>query len=67
MPYYDAGFSLSFVSGSFSSVTVEILLPSSAGVAAFIDKYNDRREHSSLDGHTPSDVYFGGVTLGNAA
>jgi putative transposase len=38
-----------------------------AGVAAFIDKYNDRREHSSLDGHTPSDVYFRRVTLRNVA
>ncbi len=36
-------------------------------IAEFIDKYNDRREHSSLDGHTSSDLYFRRVTLENAA
>lgn len=30
-------------------------------------KYDGRRERSSLDGHTPSDVYFRRVTLRNAA
>jgi hypothetical protein len=30
-------------------------------------KYDGRGERSSLDGHTPSDVYFRRVTLRNAA
>lgn len=37
------------------------------GIAAFMKRYNDVREHSSLDWNTPSDVYFGRVTLGEAA
>jgi len=38
-----------------------------AGIAEFICRYNDRREHSSLDGHAPSDVYFKRVTLRKVA
>jgi putative transposase len=30
-----------------------------ARVAAFIDHYNHRRYHESLDNLTPADVYFG--------
>ena len=37
------------------------------GIEAFIRRYNDVREHSSLDGQTPSDVYFGRVVLNGAA
>ena len=37
------------------------------GIEAFIRRYNDVREHSSLDGKTPSDVYFGRVVLNGAA
>ena len=38
-----------------------------AGIKAFIKRYNDVREHSSLDNKTPSDVYFGRVVLERAA
>lgn len=37
------------------------------GIKAFIDRYNDRRRHSSLDNHTPSEVYFNHVVLKPAA
>ena len=37
------------------------------GIKAFIDRYNDRRRHSSLDNHTPSEVYFNHVVLKSAA
>jgi putative transposase len=30
-----------------------------AQIAAFIDHYNHRRYHESLDNLTPADVYFG--------
>jgi len=38
-----------------------------SGIMAFVDRYNDRRRHSSLDRNTPSDVYFNRVTLKEAA
>lgn len=38
-----------------------------AGIRAFMERYNDRREHSSLDNHTPSDVYFNRVVLNKAS
>ena len=34
------------------------------GIAAFMKRYNDVREHSSLDWNSPSDVYFGRVNAG---
>jgi len=37
------------------------------GLGAFICRYNDIREHSSLDGNTPSDIYFGKVRLERVA
>ena len=37
------------------------------GLSEYFHKYNDIREHSSLDGNTPSDVYFGRVQLNGAA
>lgn len=37
------------------------------GVRNFIRRYNEVREHSSLDNKTPSDVYFGRVVLKRAA
>jgi len=37
------------------------------GLGEYISRYNDIREHSSLDGNTPSDIYFGHVQLERAA
>lgn len=37
------------------------------GIKSFIDRYNDRRRHSSLENHTPSEVYFNHVVLKVAA
>lgn|SRR5574344_376137 len=37
------------------------------GLGEYICKYNDIREHSSVDGNTPSDIYFGRVKLERAA
>lgn len=37
------------------------------GIAEFMKRYNDVREHSSLDWNTPSDVYFGRVFLDKVA
>ena len=37
------------------------------GLAEFFDRYNNRREHSSLDGNYPAEVYFGKITQANAA
>ncbi|WP_407643907.1 hypothetical protein [Fibrobacter intestinalis] len=34
---------------------------------SFIDRYNDRRRHSSLENHTPSEVYFNHMVLKVAA
>ena len=38
-----------------------------AGLNDYIAFYNDRREHASLAGNTPSDIYFGRVSLTEAA
>ncbi len=38
-----------------------------AGLAQFFDRYNNRREHTSLEGHYPADVYFGKIALTKAA
>ena len=37
------------------------------GLAEFFDRYNYRREHSSLDGNYPAEVYFGKITVASAA
>ena len=37
------------------------------GLGEFICRYNDVRGYSSLDGDTPSDIYFGKVRLERAA
>ena len=33
------------------------------GIGAFIDRYSSKHNHSSLDRHTPSDLYFKQVVL----
>lgn len=38
-----------------------------AGLSQFFDRYNNRREHTSLEGHYPADVYFGKIALTKAA
>lgn len=38
-----------------------------AGLTQFFDRYNNRREHTSLEGHYPADVYFGKIALTKAA
>ena len=40
---------------------------SNAGLAAFFDRYNNRREHQSLEGNYPAEVYFGKVAINVAA
>lgn len=37
------------------------------GLSQFFERYNNRREHTSLDGHYPADVYFGKVAITKAA
>ena len=44
--------------------TVEQL---TAGLREFFDDYNNERPHSSLDGKTPAQIYFGAATLRQAA
>ena len=34
-----------------------------AGIGRYLDLYNQRRPHSSLDGRTPDDAYFGSTSL----
>jgi putative transposase len=34
-----------------------------AGIGRYLDLYNRRRPHSSLDGHTPDDAYFGNRSM----
>ncbi|MFA6835524.1 MAG: hypothetical protein WCR04_03870 [Fibrobacteraceae bacterium] len=38
-----------------------------AGLDDYIAFYNDRYEHSSLDGNTPSDIYFRRAFIEGAA
>ncbi len=38
-----------------------------AGLGRYFTFYNDRREHSSLDGNTPSDIYFRRAFIEGAA
>ena len=38
-----------------------------AGLTKFFDRYNNRREHQSLDGNYPAEVYFGKVAINIAA
>ncbi len=37
------------------------------GLATFFDRYNNRREHQSLDYNYPSEIYFGEIVLKEAA
>jgi len=37
------------------------------GLAEFFERYNYRREHTSLEGYYPADVYFGKVAITKAA
>jgi len=37
------------------------------GLESCFTFYNDRREHSSLDGNTPSDIYFNRAFIEGAA
>ncbi len=37
------------------------------GLTQFFERYNNRREHTSLEGHYPADVYFGKIALTKAA
>ena len=37
------------------------------GLARFFDRYNNRREHSSLDYHCPEQIYFNKIKLAKAA
>jgi putative transposase len=36
-------------------------------LAQFFERYNNRRKHTSLEGHYPADVYFGKVAIIKAA
>jgi len=38
-----------------------------AGLEAFFERYNNRREHQSLEGNYPAEVYFGKVAINIAA
>ena len=38
-----------------------------AGLTKFFDRYNNRREHQSLEGNYPAEVYFGKVAINIAA
>ncbi len=38
-----------------------------AGLTQFFDRYNNRREHTSLDGHYHADVYFRKIVITKAA
>lgn len=37
------------------------------GLCRFFDRYNTRREHSSLDGNYPEEIYYEKIKLGKAA
>ena len=38
-----------------------------SSIARYVEFYNSRRPHSSIDDHTPDEAYFGGQALKAAA